>query len=54
MLGFGYEWWIGDEWSMGVLGRLSIAVLGEEDDRGRDFSRVAVASPAFLLSVTYH
>ena len=54
MLGFGYEWWIGDDWSMGVLGRLGIAVLGEEDDRGRDFSRVAVSSPAFLLSVTYH
>jgi hypothetical protein len=54
MLGFGYEWWIGAEWSLGVLGRLSIAVLGEEDDGGRDFSRVAVASPAFLLSITYH
>jgi hypothetical protein len=54
MLGFGYEWWIGAEWSLGVLGRLSIALLGEEDDSGRDFSRVAVASPAFLLGVTYH
>jgi hypothetical protein len=46
----GYEAWIGDEWSLGVLGRAQWALLwasGEQDSR-------TVFTPAVLLAATYH
>lgn len=51
-IGFGYDWWVGDEWSMGVLGRALMfkTSLKQGDDRNT-FSTV---SPALLFSATYH
>jgi hypothetical protein len=55
MLGFGYEWWIGEQWSLGVLGRVMYASLSGEDpsDSEETYSATALA-PGVLLSVTYH
>jgi hypothetical protein len=30
VLGIGYEWWVGDEWGLGVLGRLTGATLNDD------------------------
>lgn len=29
-LGVGYDWWVGDEWSIGLLGRVTYAMAGFE------------------------
>jgi len=46
--GLGYEWWIGDEWSVGPLARLHWASVS--DDGGS----TSVLSPVLLLGFTYH
>lgn len=51
-LGVGHEWWIHDEWSLGVLFRLAYGAL-KFDDRGNEWSHSLIA-PALLLSATYH
>jgi hypothetical protein len=56
----GHDWWIADEWSLGVLGRLTGArVQGEETARvnsneleGKEDSNVSAAG--VLFSVVYH
>ncbi len=54
MLGAGQEWFVGEQWSMGVLARATVAVLADEDDSGLNWLHVAGASPSLLLSATYH
>ncbi|MDX2053696.1 MAG: hypothetical protein SFV15_14945 [Polyangiaceae bacterium] len=47
-LGGGYEWWLSDQWSAGVLGRLIYAPLSMNDV---DYT---VVEPAVVASFTYH
>jgi hypothetical protein len=47
-LGGGYDWWVGEEWSIGVMGRIAYAPLSIN---GVTFSTVA---PALLATFTYH
>jgi hypothetical protein len=53
MLGTGFEWWVSDEWSLGVLARTTVAILTgtEEEQRWR---HVVSTSPSLLLTLTYH
>jgi hypothetical protein len=53
MLGVGYEWWIGQQWSMGLLGRFVYGTTKGNDDRGVQWSHASYA-PAVLISATYH
>ena len=53
MLGVGYEWWVGDEWSLGLLGRISYGSMSGSDDRGVSWTHTTYA-PALLLSATYN
>ena len=52
VLGAGYEWWVEDQWSLGVLGRVQYAHLSwsgagtEETD--------SVLAPGLLMSATFH
>jgi hypothetical protein len=48
--GLGYDWWIGDHWSMGLLGRF---LWGKLSDEGFGVSPT-ILSPALLLTVTHH
>jgi hypothetical protein len=54
MLGAGYEWWIADEWSLGVLGRATVSVLTGEDDSGVRWIHIPATSPSFMFTLTYH
>jgi hypothetical protein len=54
MLGAGYEWWVDDEWSLGVLSRTTLAVLTGKDDADVRWMHVAVTSPGLLVTLTYH
>lgn len=55
LLGVGYEWWIGDQWSMGGLVRvLWIGANGKDPvDTQIDYSGSAIA-PGILFTATYH
>ena len=50
VVGGGYEWWIGEQWSMGLIGRVTLGRVEAPDD-----SQVQViVIPALLGAVTYH
>ena len=53
MLGAGHEWWIADEWGMGLLGRLLYASASASDSSGIEWSHSTLGW-AILLSATYH
>jgi len=46
--GLGYEWWIGNEWSVGPLARLHWASVSDVG------GQTSVLAPVFLLGFTYH
>jgi len=46
--GVGYDWWVADEWSIGVMGRMAYAPLSVS---GIGYSTIA---PALLATFTYH
>lgn len=54
IIGTGYEWWVGDEWSIGALSQLGLRVLRGEDEAGRQWTHLITNSPSFCVSVTYH
>lgn len=54
MLGAGYEWFIADEWSLGILGRATVSVLTGKDESGVRWVHVPSTSPGFLVTLTYH
>lgn len=54
VLGTGYEWWIADEWSIGVLSQLGVRLLRGEDESGRSWTHLITNSPALCVSLTYH
>jgi hypothetical protein len=55
MLGVGYEWWIGDQWSLGLLGRFMYGATSGSDASGNglEWSHKTYV-PALLISTTYH
>jgi hypothetical protein len=54
MLGAGYEFWIADEWSLGVLGRTTLNILVGKDESDVRWTHVVITSPSFLFTLTYH
>lgn len=54
MLGAGYEWWVGEQWSVGAILRATYyAVRLEGSDTGLE-SDVKAFVPALLFGATYH
>ena len=47
-IGVGYDFWVADEWSIGVMGRFAYAALSLEDT---SYNTIA---PAVLATFTYH
>jgi hypothetical protein len=47
-IGAGYDWWVADEWSIGVMGRFAYAPLKLDDV---SYNTIA---PAVLATFTYH
>lgn len=48
----GNEWWISDNWSLGVLGRLQYVSMRERDSSSQVTFKAFI--PALLLALTYH
>ena len=53
VLGVGYDWWIADEWSLGLLGRVAYGWSSGSDPNGNDWTH-RVLAPAVMLSLTYN
>ncbi|HEU4408507.1 MAG TPA: hypothetical protein VFS43_24810 [Polyangiaceae bacterium] len=51
MVGIGYDWWVSDRWSLGVLGRVSYAAMSGENDDEAEWSH-RVLAPALLFTAT--
>jgi hypothetical protein len=54
MLGFGWETWVGDQWSIGVLGRLQYGHVSLDASEGHDSVSMAFLLPTVLATFTYH
>jgi hypothetical protein len=54
ILGTGYDVWVDEEWSIGVLGQLGISILGGKDDAGDAWTHVITTSPSLSIEITYH
>jgi hypothetical protein len=54
LLGTGYEWWVADEWSIGVLAQLGLRVLRGKDDGDVAWTHLVTNSPTLCVSLTYH
>jgi hypothetical protein len=54
MAGIGYEWWVGEQWSVGVLGRGTVGAMTENDGLGARWFHFAAAWPSILFTATYH
>jgi len=54
MLGAGYEVFVDEEWSLGVLARTTVAVCGGRDDADVRWLHVVITSPSLLVTLTYH
>jgi hypothetical protein len=54
MLGIGYDWWVGEQWSIGVLARGTAAAMAEDDAHGVRWLHLAAAWPSILFTVTFH
>jgi hypothetical protein len=53
MLGIGYEFWLGNQWSLGPLLRFTYYHWSAETDDGTSLG-MDLVTPALLLAVTYH
>lgn len=51
MIGGGYEWWIGREWSLGPIVRLA---YGSTRSQEQDWKHTILAAPSVLLGITHH
>jgi hypothetical protein len=54
LLGLGYDWWISDQWSVGVLGRVTAIAATSQDDDGRRWFHLVGSAPSVLFSATYN
>jgi hypothetical protein len=53
VLGVGYDFWIGDQWSAGFMARVLYGVTGGSDGSGTNFSHNSYA-PTLMFTLTYH
>lgn len=54
MIGVGYDWWIAEQWSLGILGRVSVAVATGEDDSGVRWEHAIGTAPSLLFTATFN
>ncbi len=54
VMGFGYDWWVARQWSLGVLARLGVGVGISEDDSGVRWEHGVGAAPSLLFTATYN
>ena len=54
MLGFGYDWWASEQWSVGILARVIGIAAVQEDDNAMEWTHGIGTSPSLLFTATYN
>jgi hypothetical protein len=54
VLGVGYDWWVADEWSIGVMSQAIARYLSGEDDDGVKWTHLVTTTPGLYVCLTYH
>jgi hypothetical protein len=54
LIGLGYEWWVSDEWSIGILGRLAGVIATSKDSDDRRWIHAIGSAPSVLFTATYN
>jgi hypothetical protein len=54
MLGGGYEWFVGEQWSLGGIIRMRYGALETDDDDDERYTFQTLALPEVLFSATFH
>lgn len=54
VLGVGHDWFVSDEWSVGVIGRFAAGATVGKDEQNAKWVHVFASSPSVLFSLTYH
>ncbi len=54
MFGVGYDWWVHEQWKLGMLGRIMTAGLIDDDVRGDTWYRGVASFPELLFTATYN
>jgi hypothetical protein len=52
MIGFGYEWWVSNQWAVGVLARIAGVGAVQEDETNMQWTHGIGASPSVLFTAT--
>ena len=52
--GAGYDWWIADEWSIGLLGKIVLAGLEDKTSTAERRLVNGIAVPTLMFGATYH
>jgi len=54
MLGGGYEWWVGEQWSLGGILRMVYVSTETSSNAPERWSYIGFAAPELLFVATYH
>jgi hypothetical protein len=54
VLGAGYDWWVADEWSIGVMSQVVARLMTGRDDDDVKWTHLATTTPGLYVSLTYH
>jgi hypothetical protein len=54
MFGVGYDWWVSNQWSIGILGRMAVAVTGQDDKSDVRWYHAVGGTPSVLFVGTYN
>lgn len=52
--GVGYDWWVADQWSLGVLGRLGFAGVSSQKGSSPTVDHRVLMAPGLQLTATFH
>jgi hypothetical protein len=54
MFGVGYDWWVSDEWSIGLLGRITLGTAVTDELDGQQWTYDLGAAPSLLVTATFN
>lgn len=54
VLGVGYDWWVADEWSIGVMSQAVARLMIGTDDADVKWTHIVTTTPGLYVCLTYH
>jgi hypothetical protein len=54
VLGVGYDWWVADEWSIGIMSQVTARLMTGKDDTDTKWTHLVTTTPGLYVCLTYH